>query len=54
MITNNAEKKRQIENILNKYNAQLSELKSKRDSVVRKFIDELKKKRLNEIKMLIK
>lgn len=54
MINKNAQKKKEIEAILAKYIIKMFILKQKRDSIVLKFLEALKEKRLDEIRQLLK
>lgn len=54
MINKNIQKKKEIEGILAKYMVKMSVLEQKRDSIISSFLEALKKKRLDEIRQLLK
>ncbi len=54
MIIKNAQKKKEIEDILVKYMTKISVLKKSRDSIIINFLEALRKKRIDEIMQSIK
>lgn len=50
MVNKNAQKKKEIEDIMAKYKADMFTLRQKQDSIIAKFIEALEKKRLDEIR----
>lgn len=54
MANTNAQKKKEIEDIVTKYRADISILKKKRDSLVSNFLKALEDKKLDEVRTLIK
>lgn len=49
-MNKNAQKKKEIDDIVVKYKASMFALRQKQDSIIAKFIEALEKKRLEEIR----
>lgn len=54
MPATNAQKKKQIDDALTKYNARMAALKQKRDKIVSDFLEVLKEKKLEELRNSLK
>jgi len=54
MINKNAQKKKEIEDILVKYMTKISISKKKRDAIISSFLEALKEKKLDEIRQSLK
>ncbi|MBI5421442.1 MAG: hypothetical protein HZA35_04010 [Parcubacteria group bacterium] len=54
MVNNNAQKKKEIDDVLAKYMAQLVVLKKKRDKIIADFLETLKEKRIKELRDSLK
>lgn len=54
MSNNNAQKKKQIDDAVAKYNARMSALKQKQSKIISDFLEVLKEKKLNELRNSLK
>lgn len=50
MPKNNTQKKKQIDEILTKYDARMTALKQRRDEIISNFLEVLKEKKLAELR----
>jgi len=54
MPNNNSQKKKQIDDMLAKYNTRMSALKQKRDKIISNFLEVLKEKKLAQLRDQLK
>ena len=54
MISNNSQKKKQIDDVLAKYTTKIVVVKQKRDKIISDFLEVLKEKKLEELRNSLK